>query len=149
MRQAPASGSRLVRYGADNGPCFSSSPDGPSASCGPARRSSHPGNNFGSPVWPTRPAATHACALYGNQVLSNSTGVAHCGNREEKVPCSSGTYVGLSAASSVPKLKGTSIGNRCAETEENPPARRLSAAKKEEDFSANRLKKIHQKKIQV
>jgi len=32
------------------------SPDAPSASRGLARRSGHPGNNFGSPAWPTKPA---------------------------------------------------------------------------------------------
>src|SRR5260370_1692257 len=81
------------------------------------------------------------------RVLSNSTGVAHSDNRQEKVPCSSGTCVGLSAASWVPKSKGTIIGNRCEEAEENPPGRRLRTAKKEEEFSENPAKKIQRKKI--
>ena len=49
------SSSRLVRYAAGIGPCFSSRPDAPSASREHARRSCHPGSNFGSPVWPTKP----------------------------------------------------------------------------------------------
>ena len=120
LPQEFAPSSRLVRYAVGNGPCFSNSPDAPSASCEPARHSSHPGNNFGSPAWLTRLAAIGACSLYGNRVLGNSTGVASCDNREEKVPYSSGTCPGFLLASSVPKSKGTSIGNRCREAEENP-----------------------------
>jgi hypothetical protein len=51
-------------------------------------------------------------------------------------------------ASSVPKSKGTTIPNRSEQAEENPPARRLKRAKKEEEFSANPSKKIQRKKIQ-
>ncbi|HEY5911110.1 MAG TPA: hypothetical protein VJA21_10955 [Verrucomicrobiae bacterium] len=91
---------------------------------------------------------TRACGLYDSRPFGNSTGVERSGNREEKVPCSLGICVGLAAASSVPKSERTSIGNRRKQAEENPPARRLTTAKKEEDFSANRSKKIQRKKIQ-
>lgn len=147
LSQPVGSNSRLVRYAACGGPCFSSSPGAPSASCEPARRSCHPGSNFGSPVWPAKLAATHACGPYGSQPFGNSTGVERCDNREEKVPCSSDICVGLAAASSVPKSGGTSIGNRKNHAEENPPARKLKPAKKEEDFSANASKKMPANKI--
>jgi hypothetical protein len=51
------------------------------------------------------------------------------------------------AASSVPKSKGTIIGKRSEQAEEDPPARRLRTAKKEEEPSANRSKNIQRKKI--
>jgi hypothetical protein len=73
--------------------------------------------------------------------------VDHSDNREEKVPCSSGTCIGSSAASSVPKSKGTSIGRPSETTEENPAGRRLRPEKKEEEFSANLSKKTQRKKI--
>jgi hypothetical protein len=148
LSQSVGSSSRPVRYAAGIGPRFSSSPDVPSASCEPARRSSHPGSNFGSPVWPAKLAATRACALYGTRALGHSTGVEHSDNQEEKVPCSSDICVGLAAASSVPKSGGTSIGKRKNRAEENPLGRKLITEKKEEDFSANAAKKMPTKKIQ-
>jgi hypothetical protein len=48
----------------------------------------------------------------------------------------------------VPKSGGTSIGNRKNQAEENPPGRKLTPAKKEEDFSAKASKKMPAKKIQ-
>jgi hypothetical protein len=53
----------------------------------------------------------------------------------------------VAAASSVPKSKGTSIGNRREPEEENPAARKIRGEKKKEEFSANLSKKIHRKKI--
>jgi len=50
-------------------------------------------------------------------------------------------------ASSVPKSGRTNIGKRSKRAEENPPGRRLTPAKKEEDFSANVSKKRPAKKI--
>src|SRR6266446_1820854 len=41
----------------------------------------------------------------------------------------------------------TSIGNRHKQVEENPPGRRLTKTKKEEDFSADASKKTPSKKI--
>ena len=148
LSQSVGSSSHLVRYDGYSGPCFSSSPDAPSASCEHARRSCHPGSNFGSPVWPAKLAATRACGLYGSRPFGNSIGVARSDNREEKVPCSSDICVGFAAASSVPKSGGTSIGNRGNKAEENPPGRRLTPAKKEEKFSANASKKMPANKIQ-
>ena len=69
------------------------------------------------------------------------------GNRGEKVLCSLDTWVGISAASSVPKSKGTSIRPRRETAKENPAGRRLRVVKKEEDFSANPPKKTRRKKI--
>lgn len=148
LSQSVGSSSRLVRYAAGIGSCFSNSPDAPSASREPARSSSHPGSNFGSPAWPTKLAANRACELYGTRALGNSTGVEHSDNQEEKVPCSSDICVGLAAASSVPKSGGTSIRNRRNQVEENPPGRKLSTEKKEENFSENVSKKRPAKKIQ-
>jgi hypothetical protein len=85
--------------------------------------------------------------LYGSRAYGSNAGVGHSGNREEKVPCSSGTCVGSSAASSVPKSKGTSIGRPSQTTEENPAGRRLRPEKKEEESSANLSKKTQRKKI--
>ena len=146
--QSVGSSSRLVRYAAYSGPCSSSSPGAPSASCEPARRSSHPGSKFGSPVWPAKLAATRACGLYGSQPFGNSIGVERSDNREEKVPCSVGSCVGLAAASSGSKVRRNQYRNRKNQAEENPPGRRLTKAKKEEDFSANGSKKRPAKKIQ-
>jgi len=50
-------------------------------------------------------------------------------------------------ASSVPKSKETSIQKRSEAGEENRIARKLRAAKKEEESSVNHSKKIHRKKI--
>jgi hypothetical protein len=50
-------------------------------------------------------------------------------------------------ASSVPKSKGTTIGKPAEPTEENPAGTRFRTAKKEEEISANLLKKIQAKKI--
>jgi hypothetical protein len=47
----------------------------------------------------------------------------------------------------VPESGGTSIGNRKNQAEENPPRRKLTPAKKEEDFSVNASKKMPPKKI--
>jgi len=147
LARGPAPGSRLVRYGPGSGPCFSNNPDAPSATGEPARRSGRLGSNFGSPAWPTRPAATRVCCPYGSRAYGSNAGVAHSDNQEEKVPCSSGTCGGNSAASSVPKSKGTSIGKPGETTEENPAGRRLRPEKKEEEFSANPSKKNQGKKI--
>jgi hypothetical protein len=45
------------------------------------------------------------------------------------------------------KIKGTSIGKRRETEEENPAARKVRKTKKEEEFLANRSKKIQRKKI--
>lgn len=147
LAQGSAPGSRLVRYGPGSGPCFSNSTDALSATCELARRSGRPGNIFASPAWPTRPVASRVCWPCGSRVYGNNAGVDHSDNREEKVPCSSGTCVGSSAASSVPKSKGTSIGRPSETMEENPAGRKLRPEKKEEEFSANLLKKTQRKKI--
>ena len=55
--------------------------------------------------------------------------------------------VGLRRLHRFQNKKGTSIGNWSRRTEENPAARKVRAEKKEEEFSANRSKKIHWKKI--
>lgn len=148
LSQSVGSNSRLVRYAAYSGSCFSSRLGGPFASYEPARRFSHPGSNFGSLVWPAKLAATRTCGLYGTRALGSSIGVERSDNREEKVPCSVGSCVGLAAASSGSKSGATSIGNRKNQSEENPPGRTLTPAKKEEDFSANASKKMPAKKIQ-
>ena len=147
LAQGSAQGSRLVRYAAGSERCSSSSRDAPSASREPARRSWHPGNSCGSPAWPTRPAATRVGWPCGSRIYGSNAGVAHSDNWEEKVPCSSGTCVGNSAASSVPRSKGTSIGRPSETTEENPAGTKFRPEKKEEEFSANLSKKIPRKKI--
>jgi hypothetical protein len=73
--------------------------------------------------------------------------VIHPGNREEKAPCNAGTCVGFGAASSVPKANGTKLPKAREPAEENPAARKIKTEKKEKEFSANSLKKIHRKKI--
>ena len=104
--QAVASGRRLVRYGADSGPCSSSSPDAPSASRELARRSCRPGSNSGSPAlanqafWLSRLRALRQSGLAQKRWRS-----ATAGSREEKVLCSAGTCSGVSASSSVPNQK--------------------------------------------
>ena len=147
VRQEVARSRRLVRYAADSGPCSSNNQDAPFASHEPALRSWYLGNNPGSRAWLTKSSDSLACGLCGSRVGDKSADAVHSGNREEKVPCSSSTRIGVSAASSVPKAKEPVSDNRKKKTEENPVKRRLRMEKKEENFSVNPSKKMQRKKV--
>ena len=126
---------RLVRYGVGNERCSSNNPDAPSASRELARHSWRPGSNFGSRFGQPSLLAFALSGPCGTRVWAIALSLCHSGHREEKVPCSSGTYVGVLGGFIGSKIQR----NQYRETDRKQPkkiqlGRRLKPRRRKKSF---------------